>query len=144
MRTTRPRWERRRLDDGRAVGARDCRTAEAEGLGRKDRGKIDGIVRGVVLIDDERVEVEEHENERDEGAMANRTTDDEKPEPATDLVWQYLKRKVDEWMEDGPEEVLRVLCFWARKPPGDTPRVDLGDVEELLQELAELYGDDET
>ena len=75
--------------------------------------------------------------------MANRITDDDKPEPATDLVRQYLKRKMDEWMEDGPEEVLRVLCVWARNLPGETPRVDLGDVEELLQESAELYGDDE-
>jgi hypothetical protein len=82
---------------------------------------------------------------------AERTTERErltgagKPEPvasANDMIRQYLERKVHEWLEDGPEEVVRVLTFWAQKPPGITPRLDLGDVRELLKELAETCGDD--
>jgi hypothetical protein len=53
---------------------------------------------------------------------------------------RYIERKVAEWMNDGPEEVVRVLALWARRPPGDTPCLDLGTAEELLADLAEMGG----
>ena len=78
-------------------------------------------------------------------AEGERLTDAGKPEPAApgnDMIRQYVERKVDQWLNDEPEEVVRVLTFWAHRPPGITPRLDLGDVRELLEELAEFYGDD--
>ena len=78
-------------------------------------------------------------------AERERLTNAGKPEtaaPGNDMIRQYVERKVDEWLNDGPEEVLRALTFWAHKPPGITPRLELGDVRELLEELAEFYGDD--
>jgi hypothetical protein len=59
------------------------------------------------------------------------------------MIRQYVERKVDQWLNDGPEEVVRVLTFWAQEPPGEVPRLELGDVKELLEELAETYGDGE-
>jgi hypothetical protein len=87
--------------------------------------------------------IEDNAKKADE---CNGLTDAGKPEtaaPGNDMIRQYVERKVDEWLNDGPEEIVRVLTFWAKKPSGITPRLELGDVRELLKELAEIYGDDE-
>jgi hypothetical protein len=82
----------------------------------------------------------------DNAKRADGPFDAGKPEtaaPGNDMIRQYVERKVHEWLNDGPEEVVRVLTFWAKKPSGITPRLELGDVKELLKELAEFYGDGE-
>lgn len=45
---------------------------------------------------------------------------------------------VDRWLEDGPEEIVRVLSTWAERgpstPPGHAPRIDLGSDEEIIEQ----------
>ena len=46
----------------------------------------------------------------------------------------FIDRKVDEWLNDGPAEVKRVLTLWAAR--AELPSLSLGDDESLV-ELAE-------
>jgi len=40
----------------------------------------------------------------------------------------YFKRKVAEWLEDGPEEIVRVLSLWAsRRNTEEEPRIEISD-----------------
>ena len=45
-----------------------------------------------------------------------------------------IDRKVDEWLNDGPDEVKRALALWASRP--ELPSLLMGD-DELLVEMAE-------
>jgi hypothetical protein len=45
-----------------------------------------------------------------------------------------IDRKVDEWLNDGPDEVKRALALWASRP--ELPSLSLGDDESLV-EMAE-------
>jgi hypothetical protein len=47
-------------------------------------------------------------------------------------VRAYFELAVAEWLQDGPEEVVRILTFWATRS-GDRPRIVLD--HEILTEL---------
>jgi hypothetical protein len=57
-----------------------------------------------------------------------------------EVIEQILRKAVEEWMNDGPIEVARVLTVWATRPDDDpaTPRLSFGADEDLL-EHAEWY-----
>jgi len=48
----------------------------------------------------------------------------------------YFERKVNEWLEEGPEEVVRVLVLWATRPRNHEPRIEIDASE--LEEMEDL------
>ena len=50
-----------------------------------------------------------------------------------EAIRQLFDRKVEEWLDDGMDEVVRVLTLWESKPRGDIPRIDLGDDDNILE-----------
>ena len=50
-------------------------------------------------------------------------------------IREVFTHAVEEWMNDGLEEVVRVLTVWATRDPDDpsTPRIDLGNDVALLE-----------
>jgi len=56
-------------------------------------------------------------------------------------VQEFFERKLGEWLNDGREEVIRVLTVWAtREETSATPRIELGAY--LDEYLAEHEGDE--
>lgn len=47
----------------------------------------------------------------------------------------FFQAKVEEWLNDGPEEVVRVLTLWANRRviSGALPRLDLGGDDDILE-----------
>ncbi len=50
---------------------------------------------------------------------------------------EYFERKVAEWLNDGPEEIVRVLTLWATRPRNEEPRIeiDAAELEALQNEM---------
>lgn len=47
----------------------------------------------------------------------------------------YFEASIAEWLEEGPEEIVRILTIWATRPENETPRILMSD--EVLYELGE-------
>jgi len=59
----------------------------------------------------------------------------------TKALHEFFDRKVEEWLQDGPEEVVRVLTLWATREAGERtyPMLNMGS-NKILLELIEDSG----
>ncbi len=49
----------------------------------------------------------------------------------------YFTAKVEEWLNDGPEEIVRVLTLWATRPRHEDARIEISIdlIKEYFEEL---------